>query len=93
MALLSAPEVVIAIAIGIAKTLIARSCVMLFEELNATAIGNSQSAIALEWRSNTTKKTVFFLQELCRSKRLGSVAIAERWRSAIAVVGALCCFV
>ena len=29
MALLSAPEVAIAIAIGIAKTLIARSCVML----------------------------------------------------------------
>ena len=58
MALLGAPEVAIAIAIDIAKTLIARSRVMLLEELlNATAIGSSQSAIALEWRSNTTKKT------------------------------------
>ena len=72
MALLSAPEVAIVIAIGIAKTLIARSCVMLLGEL-FNAIGQRLETPNLRSPSNgdqTPQRKQILLQAFWRSKRL-----------------------
>ena len=61
-------EIVFVVAIMIAKTQSARSVAMELQRAIGQRSANPQSAIAIEWRSDTTKQ--LFLQELLRSKCL-----------------------